>query len=688
MNRSVFRTSGCLRVFLAAAAALAAMVLSPAAFAAPELPAALSSGDLQQVMKWIGQEVSNQKQTYCYRQSQGRDLGSPMKCAAGEEEQAGLCYKPCKAGYKGVGPVCWQNCMTGFRDDGAFCAKPSAYGRGTGYAWQIGDGWNEDGMRGRCEKDHGKGNCEKNGLIYYPRCKPGFHSVGCCVCSPDCPPGQPDIGVSCAKKSEGRGAGTPLSTCPPGKEQGGLLCYDKCAKGFHGVGPVCWQNCPPNMVDCGAGCAASKEACVTTTANMVMPGLELAVKITKSVPGASMLESQFKTVSQKMKQLANSGMNPGQVAQQLAQMGTLPFELNQQTMQWVNGYVGNFANMTNQKVFTELPKHFSGDPLTWVKQQFAKNHLALMLKQDGLPSPQNLLSQVTSFDPLQMDVVLGAFAKPVCQRDIPFPNIKVITNVTQQQLTGSQTPVVTGTPAGTGTPSTSSGPGQSGSPSDALAQCRSANAKLDSEIHALFSRARASGNISAAEMQQFVTKENEMNALQARLNQGGLTLAECQQLNAAFKSELAFVQQIAGQSGSGSQGTISWVAYNSPSASRAFLGGSEAGKGLAICRAVFQGGVHPGKVVNGKCNIGWGGREYTIAGYEVLVSNNAKLVWVPGPSAVRMVPGGQENGKSLFICQAAYQNGLHPGKVVNGKCNFGWGGSEIIMPNFKVLVLQ
>lgn len=357
-------------------------------------------------------------------------------------------------------------------------------------------------------------------------------------------------------------------------------------------------------------------------------------------------------------------------------------------MQWVNGYVGNFANMTTPKVSTELPKHFSGDQLTWVKQQFGKNHLALLLKQDGLPSPQNLLSQVTSFDPLQMDVVLGAFAKPVCQRDIQFPMVKVITQVAQQQLQGLQTPIVAGTPAGTGSPSTSSGSGQAGGSPEALAQCRAANARLDTEIHSLFTRARASGNISAAELQQFTMKENEINALQARLNQGGLTLAECQQLNAAFKSELAFVQQIAGQAAPGSQGSISWAASNTPAASRAFLGGSEAGKGLAICRAAFQGGMHPGKVVNGKCNISWGGREYAIAAYEVLVSNNAKLAWAPGPSAARMVLGGQENGKGLFICRAAYQNGLHPGKIVNGKCNFGWGGSEIIMSNFQVLVMQ
>jgi hypothetical protein len=30
-------------------------------------------------------------------------------------------------------------------------------------------------------------------------------------------------------------------TCPPGKERGALLCYNKCRPGFRGVGPVCWS---------------------------------------------------------------------------------------------------------------------------------------------------------------------------------------------------------------------------------------------------------------------------------------------------------------------------------------------------------------------------------------------------------------------------------------------------------------
>jgi hypothetical protein len=97
--------------------------------------------------------------------------------------------------------VCWQNCPGGFRDDGAFCAKPGPYGRGAGYAL-----WDE----GKCRRQNGA--CEKSGLIWYPKCRAGFHPVGCCVCSPDCVNGMKDIGVSCAKGSYGRGVGEALKS--------------------------------------------------------------------------------------------------------------------------------------------------------------------------------------------------------------------------------------------------------------------------------------------------------------------------------------------------------------------------------------------------------------------------------------------------------------------------------------------
>lgn len=108
---------------------------------------------------------------------------------------------------------------------------------------------------------------------------------------------------------------------------------------------------------------------------------------------------------------------------------------------------------------------------------------------------------------------------------------------------------------------------------------------------------------------------------------------------------------------------------------------------LYVCRGAYRGGVHPGKLIGGNCNISYGGNEVILSRYEVLVSR-APLDWVrsfgniPG-NAVR---GGYEHGNTLYICQTKYRNGVHPGKVVGQSCNIGWGGQEIINSNFRVLV--
>jgi hypothetical protein len=215
----------------------------------------------------------------CWKKTFGRGVGTvPTQCASGYDKDAGLCYQACPSGYKGVGPVCWQSCPSGFRDDGAFCAKPEPYGRGAGYPWQFGDALNDDGMRGRCERDHGAGNCEKDGAIYYPKCKANFHKVGCCICSPDCPSGMPDIGVSCTKNTSTRGAGT-VPSC------GGLsydagLCYDSCPRDYDGVGPICWSKCPSDFpFPCGAGCAVSEAACAAAVTEMTVETVSVAATI-------------------------------------------------------------------------------------------------------------------------------------------------------------------------------------------------------------------------------------------------------------------------------------------------------------------------------------------------------------------------------------------------------------------------
>ena len=113
-------------------------------------------------------------------------------------ESSGLCYPPCREGYHGVGPVCWgTSCPPGFHDDGmGFCYKPKPYGRGVGRSCLHGF------FKCDCHDDE-----DKYGLMCYPKCHSGYHNVGCCICSPNCPSNMVDMGVSCAKPSYGRGVG-------------------------------------------------------------------------------------------------------------------------------------------------------------------------------------------------------------------------------------------------------------------------------------------------------------------------------------------------------------------------------------------------------------------------------------------------------------------------------------------------
>ena len=180
----------------------------------------------------------------CWKKAYGRTAGEPLSsCPADHEKDGALCYPHCQEGYSGVGPICWQNCPaeTGFRDDGAYCYKPDAYGRGAGQVHQ-------------CQ------GCEKWGSLWYPTCHEHFHNVGCCVCSPDCPKKMTDIGISCAKDSYSRTAGTPL-VCHAEQEQSGALCYTPCEHNADGVGPVCWGKCPAGTKECGALCLGQDEIC-------------------------------------------------------------------------------------------------------------------------------------------------------------------------------------------------------------------------------------------------------------------------------------------------------------------------------------------------------------------------------------------------------------------------------------------
>lgn len=109
---------------------------------------------------------------------------------------------------------------------------------------------------------------------------------------------------------------------------------------------------------------------------------------------------------------------------------------------------------------------------------------------------------------------------------------------------------------------------------------------------------------------------------------------------------------------------------------------------LLICRGEYRGGVHPGKLLAGSCNISWGGNEIRLNHYQVLVSRiplgfaSVTNGYIPANA----IQAGHEQGRPLFACQAEYRGGMHPGKVVGNACNIGWGGREVSLFYYNVLV--
>lgn len=120
------------------------------------------------------------------------------------------------------------------------------------------------------------------------------------------------------------------------------------------------------------------------------------------------------------------------------------------------------------------------------------------------------------------------------------------------------------------------------------------------------------------------------------------------------------------------------------------VGGEQPGdkSPLYICRAEYLGGTHPGKLEQGKCNFTYHGNEIRTDRYQVLVSESP-LRWKAasfGNVPPHSIVGGRDHGNPLYICQANYQNGRIPGKLIGETCHIGYQGQVIAMSKYHVLV--
>lgn len=308
----------------------------------------------------------------CWKDSYGRGVGAiPLEC--GNYDKSGLlCYPKCRDGYTGVAFVCWQNCPSGFTDTGAHCLKPKPYGRGAGYAI-----WNE----GKCNNENKQG-CEKSGLIWYPRCAPSFHAVGCCVCSPDCPKGTKDIGVSCQKDSYTRRTITP--NCGDKQYDTGL-CYKACGDKYNGIGPVCWGKCPPELpVDCGAMCGKAVGDCVSSILDQVMAVGSLVAKIASIV-------------------VTGGAAVGGELAAEAAEQSAIS-ALKNTAKDIAKKFIKESAKQAKAKIMAELKK------VPGVTDHTADGLSSIASDPEGF----DYKSFLKSLDPIGISKVVDAFNKKIC----------------------------------------------------------------------------------------------------------------------------------------------------------------------------------------------------------------------------------------------------------------------------------
>jgi len=234
----------------------------------PDMP----MNDIQQVMHWIKVKTTGEKLPFCWRQSDPRGVGTipgrVADCPATYTNNGATCGRgadtigapsqlaSCPSGYTNMGLTCFKGastygkgcttifkkypCREGYTDNGCFCGRGASSLSASSMTCPA--GYFKSSITQRCHK-----NCASGYTNTGETCFKGVSTLG--MDSMLCKAGERKVGARCFPAS---------GSCFGGEQEDAGLCYKNCKPGFHGVGPVCWQNCPANWAECAAGCAKTK----------------------------------------------------------------------------------------------------------------------------------------------------------------------------------------------------------------------------------------------------------------------------------------------------------------------------------------------------------------------------------------------------------------------------------------------
>ena len=224
---------------------------------------------------------------------------------------------------RGVGtPGKIGGCDKGQVEDAGLCYKPCRqYYKGVGpVCWLEADVKSSYGRgAGYVPKldKHLKQDCKGDDVIQdglcYDKCRSGYHGRGP-VCYND------DV----KELSYGRGVGEALNlSCPGNKALDAGLCYDRCRAGFQGVGPMCWGEPPRGYVYCGLGFARSNSICSQIITAQVIGGAFLALDGFAAISAAGKAAQEVKRQEERAAMARN--MSPRDKQLPFGEAATLEF---------------------------------------------------------------------------------------------------------------------------------------------------------------------------------------------------------------------------------------------------------------------------------------------------------------------------------------------------------------------------
>lgn len=454
----------------------------------PDMP----QSDLQLVMSWIKATATLAKSPFCYRQSHGRGVGEvpgrPADCPdgytnngltcgrGGDSKSAPSMVATCPAGYTNTGFTCFRGadtygkacdlignkhpCKEGYTDFGCTCTRgadslgPSSMTCPAGY--------HQSDITKRCIVDCPAGYTNTGETCYKPVSTLGLDAM-------TCKPGEVKKGARCFPSANSAGG-----SCGPGRENDAGLCYPVCPAGFHGIGPVCWQNCPANETECGAGCATSKFQCASTITDELVGVATVAANIATlgtAAPatgeattglklgeetitiGSKTFTSSSKVGKALIKTLRAAGSYAGSAREALqsvkqpglgedatlterifqARAGT-KFKVANTTRKVVSllygasaefksAYAEDFANQTSPAINKEIDDRFNPDTAAYIKKQWASVQLNEMVSVRDFNITNDVLSALSIADISGVSGLVNSFLHPVCADVIPFPTL-------------------------------------------------------------------------------------------------------------------------------------------------------------------------------------------------------------------------------------------------------------------------